>query len=407
MKKSYRVSLFAAVSAAAIMIPAFASAQETTVKFGGYIKAVSNFTQYSDGEPSNALTRDYYNPNFISTNGNKKYQGFDSNTKQTRLTATITNGAAKGYLEADFQAGTAPGTERVTNAHGVALRRAYIQFGNWTIGQDWSTFQYLGSLPETTDYAGVGDGTVFSRQTQVRYTKALNPNATMMLALENANTYGYNANAQKVSTLNGDGTITTKTADIGASDFNDDRMPDAVARIQFKGAKGELSLAGLVRELRYVNGAVDTTKTAGGVSVGGKMPLNNIGMKSNIGFQATYGDGIGRYMALGASPDAVLNASNKLKTIKTTDAFITSRIGLSEKSRVNLMAGYHVAQLPSSVAVTKSAFTKRINSVAANYFYSPVKNVDLGVEYRYGERKTLDGNTGNINRLEFAAKYAF
>ena len=46
-------------------------------------------------------------------------------------------------------------------------------------------------------------------------------------------------------------------------------------------------------------------------------------------------------------------------------------------------------------------------SLAANLFWSPVKALDLGVEYRHGERELLNGLAGQLNRLEFAAKYNF
>ena len=37
----------------------------------------------------------------------------------------------------------------------------------------------------------------------------------------------------------------------------------------------------------------------------------------------------------------------------------------------------------------------------------PVKNVDLGIEYRHGERKLVSGAQGGTDRIEFAAKYSF
>ena len=46
-------------------------------------------------------------------------------------------------------------------------------------------------------------------------------------------------------------------------------------------------------------------------------------------------------------------------------------------------------------------------SGAVNVFYSPVKPVDLGIEFRHGERKLVSGVTGKLDRIELAAKYSF
>jgi hypothetical protein len=45
--------------------------------------------------------------------------------------------------------------------------------------------------------------------------------------------------------------------------------------------------------------------------------------------------------------------------------------------------------------------------MAGNVFWSPVRNVDLGIELRHGERKLVSGAKGSLDRVEFAAKYSF
>ncbi len=48
-----------------------------------------------------------------------------------------------------------------------------------------------------------------------------------------------------------------------------------------------------------------------------------------------------------------------------------------------------------------------MRSAAANLFYSPVKNIDLGIEVRHGERKLVNGADGKLDKVEVAAKYSF
>ena len=42
-----------------------------------------------------------------------------------------------------------------------------------------------------------------------------------------------------------------------------------------------------------------------------------------------------------------------------------------------------------------------------NMFYTPVKTLNFGVEYMYGERKTFNDLTGKDNRINFTAIYDF
>lgn len=43
----------------------------------------------------------------------------------------------------------------------------------------------------------------------------------------------------------------------------------------------------------------------------------------------------------------------------------------------------------------------------AGLIYNPVKNVDLGLEYILGQRKTLTGEKGDLSRLNMLARYTF
>ena len=66
------------------------------------------------------------------------------------------------------------------------------------------------------------------------------------------------------------------------------------------------------------------------------------------------------------------------------------------------MTGVQTCALP-----ILSGFNDKAWSVAANLFLSPVKSIDLGIEYRHGEREIVSGAKGQLDRFEFAAKYSF
>lgn len=367
----------------------------TSVKIGGYIKTVATISEFNRGEvAANALGRDFYLPGQIPTgpSTNRSYQVDDFSSKQTRLWTNLTSDVAghtlKGYLEGDFQTTAGAGSERTTNGYNFAMRRAYFQFDNWTIGQEWTTFQYLGALPESTDFVGVTEGTVFARQPQIRYSHKLSPKATWHFAIENSETASASSTGPALT------------------ENDDDKMPDLTTRFQYNGSAGELSIAGLVRQLNVNNGIVSDSANAWGVSVGGKVPFGE-GKRSNLAFMATYGSGIGRYVGLNMVPDAIFSGG-VLRAVDNFAATGSVKFSLSPKVRANIMASYQDAEYPSGFAAgTFNSYTKSSQSIAANIFITPVRGLDLGVEYRNGKRELVGGLDGTLNRLEFAAKYSF
>jgi hypothetical protein len=395
----------------------------TTLKLGGYLKLVASSSHFSNGSvATNTLGRDFYLPQTIPTTiGGRGFTSQDFTAKQTRLWLNLESQVAghvvKGYLETDFQTTadaaqnvTAGGSQRTTNGYTLALRRATLTVDRFTFGQDWTTFQYVAALPETTDYVGGAEGTVFVRQPLVRYSMPLSKQLTLHLGVENPESALVTAGA-------------TTTLESGT-----DHLPDFTARLVYTGAHGELSLAGLVRQVRgestgsaLVNnvasaGAVGSGVTATGVgaSLGGKLFLNEA-KSSDIRFIATYGQDIGRYIGLNFAPDAVYDpVTDKLTNVRVLAALVAARLSLTTQLRVNLMGSYQDVHYDQSLSLARlSGLNKQAFSVAANLFYAPVKNIDLGIEYRHGERKVVNATTlsgtasGTLDRVEFAAKYSF
>lgn len=375
----------------------------TTVKINGFIKTNAMFSKWDDGDVAgNTFGRDFYLPQSIPVGGTRESTDFDFSGKQTRIWLTtstpIGNHKLGGHIEFDFQ--TAPGaqgSERTTNGYNLALRRGFITYDNLLVGQDWTNFQYTGALPESTDFVGVTEGTVFVRQPQLRYTKKLGDHAALSLSVENPET----------------ATATTTSAALTEQD--DDRIPDFTARLLFKPKFGELSLAGVVRQLSVDNGITSARGTGWGISGAGKIPFGP-DKRHNISFMATYGQGIGRYVGLNFAPDAIVyNRSNgdiELAEVKSFAAFAAARIGWTSNLRSNIMYSMQDVSYPSAyrpVGANDNAW-----SAAANIFWSPVKGFDVGAEYRHGVREIwvltnglASTQSGQLDRVEFAFKYSF
>ena len=168
----------------------------------------------------------------------------------------------KGYLEMDLFGG-ALGNEAATNTYGVTIRHAFVSYGNWLAGQTWSNFQDLAALPDAVDFVGPTEGTVFVRQTQVRYT-----NGPWSVSLENPETL-----------------LTPYRGGAGRISSDDNYVPDLTARYLTKGDWGHFTVAGLARQLRYeTTTGIDADGSGYGLSVSGKY---NLGKSDDLRYMAT------------------------------------------------------------------------------------------------------------------------
>ena len=364
----------------------------TTVKLGGFVRLNVIASRYNDGEAAvGGLGKEFFLPQQIPVGGGFSSQDLLLSARQTRLqfsTSTPMNGTdIKTLVEFDFALATAPvGAQRATNPYTPTFRRGFIEYGNLLVGQEWSTFQNIAVLPETTDFVGPLDGTVFNRQAQVRYTIPLRSGLTLQIAAENPETE------------------TALPANAALVDTDDDRLPDVVARVNWKPKFGDFALAGLARELRTDTLGSGDTAFGWGVSGSGKIP---IGKRHDLRFMATYGQGIGRYLGLGYVPDAIYGGTaTQLERIDNFAGFAALRIGWTDAIHSTLMGSYQSANYPAGVIVTGLANTKSYGG-AGNLFWSPGKGFDIGVEYRHAVRELVSGDTGALDRLEFAFKYGF
>lgn len=359
----------------------------TTVKFSGYIKADGIWSSYSDGTlASGSVGRDFYIPSLTPVGGEDEGQQFDSHIRQSRFrftSDTAIDGGEKvtGVLEFDFQV-TPIGDERISNSRSPRIRHAFMKYKNWVVGQTWSTFQDVKTLPETLDFIGATDGTIFIRQPLVRYT-----NGPLEFALENPET--------TVTPFGGGGRVVT----------DDNLLPDVVARYTFTGDWGHLALAGILRQLAYEdqqNGAdIDSTETSFGISVTSKIVLG----KNDLRVMANYGSGLGRYLGLNTANGAVLDENGDLEAVDSYGFSVAFRQIWNERWRSNFT--YALFSADNDEALTGAAVTEETSSFRANLLYSPAKPITLGGEIAIAERTIESGADGDMTRFQFSAKYAF
>ncbi len=291
-------------------------------------------------------------------------------------------------------------TQQATNSYNFRLRQAYGQFGGLLIGQTWSTFFDVDNGPESVDFNGA-IGSTFIRQAMIRYAYPTKDNGTFTGAIENPVSYVYDNTGSGVPTKAG---------------FS--RVPDLVGRWDKSYPWGALSLRGVVHQLLIKDNAANlSASTYGyGLSASGIYKASGDDL---INWAVTTGTGIGRYFNYieGAVYDPVRNSILKEHVAGLVLGY---QHKYSPTLRFDSSLGYQYsynndytrfaldpANKLDSAALGQYALNRSVVQAHVGLIWNPVKNVDLGYEWIIGRRKTLNGERGDANRVNFSAKYNF
>lgn len=358
--------------------PVTSSSSNTRISIGGFFKANAMLTEYSDGQGATSnLGEDFLVASTIPTTGADGNAKSHFDAKATRLwlkSQTDTSaGIIRGHLEIDFQ-GSAQGDERITNSYSPRLRHAYVEWDKWLFGQTWSTFFNVAALPDTLDFVGPV-GTIFVRQPQVRYTMG-----NLQLAVENPSSTMYNGSEHP---------------------FDDNGMPDLIARYNFNLDGAAFSVAVMARELAYENPSVRENAYGYAVSVAGKFAVGDGG--NDIRIMLNQGNALGRYMGLNGFRAAVIEPDADIDLIDQWGAMAAYRHLWSPQWRSNLVLSTAQADNPDDAGDQAA----RYDSAHTNLIYSASANLDLGGELIYGRKEVESGDSGSLNRLQLTALYKF
>lgn len=359
----------------------------STFTLGGMIRTDAMVTKTTDGDiAKNTAGRDFYVPGAIPVGGDGPDTYSDAHLKFSRLwfdASTVLDSGDKlgARVELDFFGG-ALGNSAATNTYGAALRHAYLTYNNWLVGQTWSNFMDTNALLDAVDFVGPTDAVVFVRQPQLRYT-----NGPWAISVESPET--------TVQPFGGG-------ARVIAGDNS--AIPDVIARYTHKGDWGHVSFAGMARQLKYepVAGA-ESTDTGYGATVSG---LVKLGDSTDIRYQVSGGDGIGRYIGLATiQQDAMVDSAGNLDALGGWAGYVGLRQVFTPKVRGNLF--YAQSQWDNNTAFTGLGVTRKVHSMHANMIWSPVPRLDFGVEAIWGERTLESGADGELMRLHTMARYTF
>lgn len=283
-------------------------------------------------------------------------------------------------------------TQQATNSYGFRLRQAYGTFAGFTVGQTWSTFMDLDNSPETVDFNGP-IGSTSLRQGVIRYTYNTPDMGNWTVALENPDSYAYDAAGLVVK----DGLSTA---------------PDVVLRWDKGFDWGAASIRAMTQQVKVVNDTVHASKRGYGLAATTLIKLR--GGLDSLSLAATYGEGIGRYFNYveGAFVDEV---NNRILTERVGGLVVGYQYKASDILRFNFVGGwqrsfnnaYTTFALDNGLGSGQYGINRGMYQLHAGLIYNPAKNVDLGMEYILGQRKTLTGEKGDLSRLNLMARYTF
>jgi hypothetical protein len=265
------------------------------------------------------------------------------------------------------------------NRNRLRLRHAYGEYAGFLVGQTWSTFMDLDNLPETVDFNGP-IGSPFSRRLMVRYT------------------YGDPKAGYKLT---------------GALEDPEDgaRVPNLVLRFDKSFDWGAINVRFLAHEKRVGT----ESKRGTGFGIGGSYKLTGEDL-----LMAQWARVDGDYdMMYGSTGYAVDTASGKILFDKNDGLVLGWAHTFSDKLRSNVALGINRSKASAAYVTESPNFfgaeqAKRLTQLHVGAIYSPIKNVELGAEYIYGQRKffgVADGGSGSsdgkMSRFDLMGRYSF
>lgn len=347
------------------------------MKVGGYAKAdfLYDFTGTRDrkqflmntipveGEP------DYENEGFLSFFANETRFNIDvRRTDQNPFPLRV-------FVEGDFYA----------PANGFRLRHAYVQAGDFTIGQTWTTLSITEAMPHLIDFAA-GDALFGGRATQVRYNRKVNDRVKFAVGAEMQNFLGI----ENPYSLPGEPNL---------------QLPLLAARADIGWESGTMFLGSSIAQLRWDGGATGPTASTAQWDVVIAF-LQQVGARTTLSAHFSFGSGSGEnVMAFaGSDANAVLEEDGTLSPIPVK-AFVAGLIHKwSDVLTTNASVAYGWLDAPES----REEFALKNGGVAhVNLLWHPVKPLQMGVEYMWGAKRAVNDELGRASRIQFGTYFYF
>ncbi|MEI7685749.1 MAG: DcaP family trimeric outer membrane transporter, partial [Planctomycetota bacterium] len=366
----------------------------TSFRFSGFVRLGATFDFKPIGTPDQFVTNTIPVPQTSGQNAN-------FSARPTRLSldtwtpTPINDWNVHTFLQFDFFSGAAPG---VGSSSVPRLRFAFADFGYFRIGQDTTVFMDPQSFPRTADFAGPR-GLVNSRQGLARVTIPLSDELFWASAVE-----------QPFSD------ITTNGMGNNVQD-----IPDFTSHLRYEADLGHLQASTIVRSIGYRPNGGSTQRDAGwGMNLTGNVfpwallmgrnPVRELDPtpleRCRFLAQYAFGWGISRYIQdpSGLGFDGAVTANGSFQTLYATGWTLSYEHWYTDHWLTNVtysadFVGHTDAQPGNTYAGAKY--------LAASVWWVPVVNMSIGVEYLIGDRKNVNGQTADADRIQTVFQYNF
>ena len=326
--------------------------------------------------------------NSASTSNEEASDKLRATAKVTRLgldfNTPVGDNKVGGKVEVDFASSDNSKSEN------LRIRHAYLTLNNWLFGQTTSNF-LSNHAPEMIDFAtNIGGGT--TRVPQVRYGYKLAPTTQLFVSAEEGNSSAQTLKYDK-----------TKDEDVVSSSDVTYRAPVLTAKVTqaYAEGKGSASARALVEHYKAESG---DDKTGWGAAVGTNY---QVAEPLKVSADVSYVKGNSNYL-YGSNSAFYVNADNG--DIEQNEAFgvqVGATYKFSPQLRSTLAYGALFADDGTDYARINDDANEKVQQAWINFIYSPVKPVDLGIEYINGERKNFHGQKFSDDRVGFMARYSF
>lgn len=327
-----------------------------------------------------------FSPRYIVVNGEPRGQP----NSQTTLTANgsrfiigSTTPTVKGKLNTffswDFMGNTTSSDED------LRLRQAWGELddfafgGDLRVGRSWSTWTDLRALPESVNFSGP-NGSQQRRQALVRWSRDFSDRYSLRVALEDPE----------------------YDIDNGGSESG---WPDTVAALNWNNDWGRLRPAVVGRQIRGddPNGGSDTA-FGWGLQLAGDVKLPLLGEKDRFQFQTVYGSGISHFNVERGFADAWFDDDGDLRTLDSFQGYGALQHWWTESVRSNAIFGW--VDVDNRSEQSDDSLDRTLYA-SINLIWNPVREMSMGFEYLWGERKNHNNDDATANRIQATTKVQF
>ena len=266
------------------------------------------------------------------------------------------------------------------------IRQAYGQTSHFIVGQTWTNFSDIETLPLTVDVDGPPTA-VTLRTVLIKYYIDFKPGWRFRASIESPG-------------------ISIFVPDTLSVEEVTQNYPAIASNIKKDWKAVQIKTAGVINPISVRNLSGERSSLIGR---GLLLSVNaDITENASIKFQGIYGNGIASYLNISENSafDVVLNpVDGEYQLTNCYGGYIAYNMNII-KNYVDMDVVYGLVNLKMEDYFPDYLF-KAGQYITFNAFFQDPEAFRLGLEYSYGFKKTKDGKSGNANRFAFTFYYDF